>query len=92
MKTGRTFWLIMAFAALMALGAIRTRDIWFERMFVLAILVVFASLLWAWFSIQPITVTRTAREHRQQVGQYFKEKFQVQTTQRFLVYGLKFVI
>ena len=83
MKTGRTFWLIMAFAALMALGAIRTRDIWFERMFVLAILVVFASLLWAWFSIQPITVTRTAREHRQQVGQYFKEKFQVQNHSAF---------
>jgi len=75
MKIGRSFWIALGMTAIMAIAAWRTQDIWFERVATLCFGIIILSYIWAKFSLSPITIECTAREYRQQIGQYFKEKF-----------------
>jgi uncharacterized protein (DUF58 family) len=80
MSIRKTFWGFLALFAATSIGAVWTRDQFYDRVsYVFGFLIV-VSFIWAFFSIRGIQVNRFARVSRQQVGQLFDETIEVENT------------
>jgi uncharacterized protein (DUF58 family) len=77
MKVRSTFWVFVLILSACIGGAILTRDQIYYRLIYLVCIIIVISFLWSFFSIKGITVKRSARSSRQQVGEVFDETIEV---------------
>lgn len=86
MKVRNTFWAILAvmlacWAAVKVLNPTQTGI--FYRLIYLCILMLLVSFIWAMFSVRRFAVRRFARGLRQQLGQVFEERFEIENMAAF---------
>ena len=82
MHLRKSFWIILLVIGILYLFNQYVKDIAFTRAATVGILLIVIGYFWTRDTLNSITVTRGAREFRQQAGQVFNEQFLVQNSGR----------
>jgi uncharacterized protein (DUF58 family) len=79
----KTFWAIVVIFVGSILGVLITRAGVYYRLIYLCLMLVAISWVWARISVSRVTVQRTSRGFRQQLGQVFEEQFSISNQFKF---------
>jgi uncharacterized protein (DUF58 family) len=88
MTLRRTFWIVLLVLAGAVFGALTARSDIYSRLAYFCIGLMVFSGIWTYFSVRGIEITRYAKGFRQQLGQVFEERYEIQNQYkliRFLV-------
>ncbi|MBI9034938.1 MAG: DUF58 domain-containing protein [Bacteroidales bacterium] len=77
MKIKTPFWVILGILGIAIIGLLWTRSVIYNRLIYFCVLMILISWLWTSLSIVGISIKRYARGFRQEVGEVFEEKYEV---------------
>jgi len=83
MKTGRSFWTVLAVVVITTSASIMVNELMVFRLMVLWVGIFFLSFIWTYFSLHGVDLKRYSRDDRIEAGGYLREVYEIHNNSFF---------